>query len=93
VAKGINVVGSLEQALTAAGDVDDEAFLIGGESIFEEGLKLAGTVYLTRVLADIEGDRFFHFKPDGWELISSEKHAADEKNQYGFEFQEWRRSD
>ena len=91
VADGVDVVNSLEQALAAANA--NEVSIIGGQSIFEEGLKSADTVYLTRVMADIDGDKFFDFKPEGWKMVASEKHYADDKNQYDYEFQEWQRAD
>lgn len=90
--EGIELAGSLSEAITIAGN-DNEVFIIGGESLFQEGLAIANNVYLTRVLAKVDGDKYFHFDPKGWKLVSSEKHAADEKNQYDFEFQKWRRVD
>ena len=43
-------------------------------------------IYLTKVHAKIDGDKFFYYDPKEWKQVSSEKHAADDKNQYDFEF-------
>lgn len=83
-------VPSLDRAIQEAGD--KEAFVIGGESVFAEALPRAGKVYLTKVDAEIEGDRFFNFDTSGWKQIFSEKHAKDEKNPYDFEFTIWERN-
>jgi dihydrofolate reductase len=89
-AEGCETVGSLEEALEAAADTD-EAFIIGGGTIYELAMPKLDKIYLTEVKADIDGDTFFKFDRAGWQMLSSEEHQADSKNQYGFEFQEWRR--
>jgi len=91
-AAGVEIVDSLDKALSAAGKNSD-VFIIGGESVFQESLRFADRVYLTRVATNVKGDKYFRFDPNGWKLISSEKHPADDKNQYDFEFQEWHRDD
>lgn len=82
------VVGSLEEALKNAEKApgSDEIFIIGGEAIYEQALPKADRLYLTKVEAEIDGDKFFMFKPAEWKQISSQKHIADDKNQYPFEF-------
>jgi len=87
-AEGCTVVGSLEAALKVAGAAD-EVFIIGGASIYEMAMPRASKLYLTRVDADIDGDKYFTFDSTEWEQIGLERHPADEKNKFGFEFQEW----
>jgi dihydrofolate reductase len=87
-AASCEVVGSLDDAIQAAGQTD-EIFVIGGASIYEMAISKADKVYLTRVATDLDGDKYFDFDNSNWKLISSEKHKADEKNKYDFEFQEW----
>jgi len=48
----------LASALAAVGD-DDTLFVIGGQQLYEQTLPLAQTVHLTRIEAEIDGDRFF----------------------------------
>ncbi len=54
----IVVKNSLKDALDYCKKYD-KAFLIGGQSVFEEGLKIADTLELTRVHGSYEGDAFF----------------------------------
>ena len=99
-AEGCRVVGSLAKALEEAKKAEEvstaqtsekfrrpkEIFIIGGESIYKEAMPLLDRIYLTKVDAEVEGDKFFRYDESEWEQISSEKHPADEKNQYNFEF-------
>jgi dihydrofolate reductase len=87
-AGGCTVVNSLEEAIEAAGQAD-EAFIIGGATIYDQALPLVDKIYLTRVKTDLDGDKFFRLNENEWQRISSEEHAADDKNKYAFEFQEW----
>ncbi|HEX5394983.1 MAG TPA: dihydrofolate reductase [Candidatus Saccharimonadales bacterium] len=87
-AEGCVIVGSLNEALEQAKKSEgaDEIFIIGGASIYEQAMPLLDRIYLTKVDADIKGDKSFNYGPDEWKQVSSEKHSADEKNQFDFEF-------
>lgn len=87
-AEGCIVVVSLEKAIEEAKKAEgaEEIFIIGGESIYKEAMPLLEHIYLTRVDAEVEGDKFFHYAENEWKQVSSEKHQADEKNKYNFEF-------
>lgn len=86
-APGCAVVNSLESAL-ALPEVRnaDEVFVIGGESINQQALPLANKLYLTKVHAQVPGDKFFHYIPDEWHETWSQKHSADQENKYDYEF-------
>src|SRR5215203_751915 len=72
--------GALESA-DAAGD--NEAFIIGGAELYRESLAAANRLYLTRVRSVVEGDTYFPEVPwDEWQLVESEEHDANEKNEY-----------
>lgn len=60
-AAGVEVAGSLEEALAAASRVPgaDEVFVIGGGSIYTLALPHANRIYLTLVDDEKEGDVFF----------------------------------
>lgn len=60
-ADGVEVVGSPEAAVAAAGD--GTWFVIGGATVYAALLPVAGTIELTRVHDDVEGDTRM---PDGW---------------------------
>ena len=93
VPDGVLVAGSLDEAIEAARAAgDDEAFVAGGEEICRAALARADRLPLTRVRADVEGDRFFPgLDLGGWTLVSSEERPADERNAYPLEFQLWER--
>jgi len=91
-AGGCIIAHTIEEALQAA-KAANEVFIIGGSSIFDAAMPLVDKIYLTRVLADVEGDRYFNFESKKWKLIKSEKHPADAKNQYDYEFQIWERQE
>lgn len=87
-ADGCVVVGSLEQAINKAKKAvgDNEIFIIGGAEIYKQALPLIKRLYLTRVNVIADGDTFFKFNPDKWRQVSDEKHYADEKNPYDYDF-------
>ena len=87
-ATGCEVAQSLEQAIKIAGR-SSEIFIIGGASIYPLALPLADKIYLTRVDVSPDGDKRFSFDTSSWKLIYSKKHRSDDRNQYGYEFQEW----
>lgn len=62
-----------------------ECFIIGGRSIYEQALPLATRMYYTRVLARPKGDVYFpEYDMSQWDIVSSEFHPADQRNQYPF---------
>lgn len=82
----VRVAASLAEALQLSKS-REEVFIIGGASVFEEGLKLAERVYATEVKADIPGDVYFpDFNKQAWREVSREPHSKDDKNQYDFDF-------
>lgn len=67
-------------------------FAIGGRAVFEAALPLAQRLYFTRVLADVEGDvRMPPIDWREWELLESQRQAADERNEFDFVLEEYRR--
>lgn len=58
-AEGAAVVASLDEALIEASKEQKEVFIIGGRQLYEEGLKKADRLYLSRVHQSPEGDVFF----------------------------------
>ena len=86
VADGCDVVASPEAAIEAASDAA-EIMIIGGSHIYYEFLPQADRIYLTRVLADIEGDALLpELRDDEWRVVSGESLPADEDNDYATEF-------
>lgn len=88
---GCRVVSSLDEAFQVAAKFDgnDEAFIIGGATIYEQALLFVDKVYLTKVKALPEGDAFFNISVfDSWEVVSKTSFKKDEKNEYDFEILE-----
>lgn len=84
---GADVVASIDEAmLLAERDGAGEAFIIGGERMYAEGLAKAHKLYLTRVHTVIEdGDAFFpEFNEGEWTITQSERHEADAENPIAF---------
>ena len=79
-------------ALAAPGG-EVESFAIGGAEVYCAALPHARRLYLTRVLACIEGDA--HFPPHNeaeWKLMTSDEHGADADNEYPHWFEVYERN-
>jgi dihydrofolate reductase len=80
-------VTSLDEALVAAGPVE-EVMVMGGGQVYSQFLPCANRLYLTHIDAEIEGDTHFpDYEPDEWETSFSEFHDADELNSHGYCFE------
>ncbi|MBT0726147.1 type 3 dihydrofolate reductase [Rosenbergiella australiborealis] len=85
--EGIFWVTSVEQALAAAGEVE-EIMVIGGGNLYQQFLPYAQRLYLTHVDAEIEGDtQFPEYDADQWESVFSEFRDMDDANCYGLCFE------
>ncbi|HEV2376149.1 MAG TPA: dihydrofolate reductase [Streptosporangiaceae bacterium] len=93
----VHVRGTLDSALLLAESLaeaagDDEFFVIGGVSVFQHSLPSADRVYLTRVRAEVEGDRSM---PPGWlegfELRRSEP-VSDPRAALPYEYLDYERA-
>jgi dihydrofolate reductase len=92
VAPGATVVGSLDAAIAAAGDVP-EVCIIGGGELYRLALPRADLIRLTRVHATVTADAFFPALEAGqWREVSREDHAADANHAYPYSFIELRRA-
>ncbi len=73
---GATVVGSLPDALAAAGAAE-VVFVIGGAELFRQTLPLADRLLLTEVDQDFDGDAFFpDFDRTAWLEVSREAQVA-----------------
>ena len=85
-ASGCLIASSLEEALSLARD-DDEIFIIGGASVYQQALELADRIYLTILHQDFEGDTLmFEVDPTRWQECSREDFEADANNPYPYSF-------
>jgi dihydrofolate reductase len=84
-AAGCEIAHSVEQSLAAAGR--GELFVIGGASVYELFLPLAGRLYITRVAAEVLGDAFFPaIDEKAWHLVERTPGTVDAGNPLPHEF-------
>lgn len=81
---GAEVVYSIEEAIALA----DEAFVIGGGSIYRQFMPLADKLYITHIHHSWkDADTFFpEIKAEDWQLVSAERQEADALNPYPHTF-------
>ena len=82
-AAGVRVAHSKEDALTLAGDAP-EIIVFGGGEIYRQFLPEVDRIYLTQVDASVEGDTHFDMGKDDWRVLTNERHEADERHVYSF---------
>lgn len=80
-------VSSLDDALAAAGNVE-EVMVVGGGRIYSQFLARANRIYLTHINSEFGGDTHFpDYKLYEWETSFSECHDADELNAHSYCFE------
>ncbi len=85
---GIHVVADLDEAMAVAhvkakANHAGEIMIIGGAQIFEQTVEYSDRIYLTTVVADIEGDTFFPpLNEERWVVVHRDYIAADERSSY-----------
>lgn len=76
------LVNGLDQALEQC-PTDGEPFVIGGSDIFRLALPRTSRLHVTWVESEVPGDTYFPAWDAGeWQLVRSERHSADAKNEY-----------
>lgn len=89
--EGCIMAHSIEDAMDACSE-DEECFIIGGGSIYNQFMPLADKLYITRVRRSYEADTFFpEISEAEWELIEEEDHVDEENNGLEFSFQVYKR--
>lgn len=80
-AEGCHIAYSIEDALSKC--EGEEVFILGGEEIYRQFLPYTQKLYITKIHAPFEGDRFFPaIDYSSWKELSVEKGMKDEKNYY-----------
>jgi dihydrofolate reductase len=87
-APGCIVVNALEDGLELAkANNEKEVFIIGGSEIYNQGFPLATRLYLTEIMAHLEGDTYFpEFNKSQWKEVSRKHHLSDERHKFPFDF-------
>ena len=85
-APGCVVVNTIESALRATAQ-HDEIMVIGGAELYRQVLPLAGTIYMTLIHEEIDGDTFFpELEGDEWLEVERADFEPDEDNPYEYSF-------
>jgi dihydrofolate reductase len=89
--KGAVVVNNWNDAVFVAQDADcKEVFVIGGGEIFNDTIKKADRIYMTRIHTIIDGDVFFpEINQNKWKLMSKRDCYADAKHKFDYSFEVW----
>lgn len=86
---------SLENAtklVTTTNMSHKEAFITGGGEIYRLALQCAERIYRTVVHTTIDGDATFpEVDWSAWQLLESQPHPADDKNEFDYTFEVWQR--
>lgn len=83
---GVLHARELAEALELAGE-DDEPFVIGGAQIYRLALPLAARIYLTDVLAKVDGDvRFPMLDAADWDEVSCERLPVSDRDEHPHRF-------
>jgi len=85
----IIIVNSITDGIRKAVEAhQEELFILGGSNIYFQTIDLWDKLYLTKI--DTEVSKATAFFPEisspDWKLISEDKHQADEKNPYNYNF-------
>ena len=81
---GALVANSLQDAIAQCKG-DDEAFLIGGAELYQDGLKLSDKLYITEIDLDVAGDAYFpEFDRSDWQEISREAHVSEKGLKFNY---------
>ncbi|MBY0599192.1 dihydrofolate reductase [Bacillus bingmayongensis] len=85
IAEGCHIAYSIEDALSKC--EGQEVFILGGEEIYQQFLPYTHKLYMTKIHAPFEGDRFFpNIDLSLWQEILIEKGIQDDKNPYEYYF-------
>ena len=86
---GCDVYASLDEALTHCSK-DEDIYIIGGASVYEQALPIADRLCLTEVEdTPADADAFFPAYDKGWKLATKEQHEIDERHHQRFAFADY----
>lgn len=87
----VAVVDCLEKVVPIV-EAGRNVMVVGGAQIYKAALPWCSQIWLTRVLADVEGDTYLpEIDWSQWDRTSVEAYPAGEKDQWPTEFEKWQR--
>ena len=88
--EGGDTYTSLDDAVSSCNE-NEEVFIIGGASVYNQAISIADRLYLTEVHdTPSEADTFFP-EYEGWEEVRREDHPADDRHAYCYSFVDYER--
>ena len=92
--EGILIVGSVKEALKFAKKMNENIFVIGGGTIYEQTIDLADKLQVTLVKTQSKAEVFFpKINLKVWDKTAEICHEKDDKNEYDFCFQTYERKE
>lgn len=89
---GAYVAGSITEAIALADS--EEVMIVGGATIYEQTIGMADKLYVTQISEAFTADAFFPMIDESiWQCTSVDKHSANDKDLYDFEFLIYQRKD
>lgn len=80
---GVDVCGTMEEALDKARGYGRDVYIIGGGEVFELGIKVANKMYVSYIEGSYEGDTLFPIIDENiWKAEKIEKHHGFERVLY-----------
>lgn len=77
---------SLEEAISSLKNTEDEIYIIGGGSVYEQALPMVDVVYATEVKIVIDGDTYFPpLNSEDWTREVLHSFSKNDKNEYDFD--------
>ncbi len=88
--QGVEWVTSIEEAKQAI-QPDEEAFITGGGVVYKQFMPIADKLYITHIHHAFKAaDTYFPaIRSEEWQLVSEERHEADERHAYAYSFCEY----
>lgn len=89
---GCFVVDTFEKALALCSD-ENQAFIIGGGTLYEQALPLTNKLYITHIHADIDGDTYFpEVDYSQWNETFRQEMTSSDKCPYNYSFVNYERT-
>ena len=83
---GCDVYPSLEEAIAHCSS-DEDIYIIGGASVYQQALAMADRLCLTEIDdTPVEADTFFPEYKDDWQEESREDHPMDDRHDFRYSF-------
>jgi len=83
--EGFDIIHKIDSIKELKGDI----IVIGGAMIYKLLMPYASKLLITQIHSTFDGDTYFEYDKDAWQLEKQDDHFADEKNRYNYSFLEY----